>query len=167
MSCEERVRCAEETVRICQVGHYVSPNGTKVELAASIRHAVEGTRVLGPEGMAGAAFSQRKVATRFEVIHESTFQALARLRDAASGHLACLNFASARNPGGGLLSGAQAQEEALARASGLYPCLQAAPEYEERNRSHRSALYLEFAVLDRSEDGQTFKAFRDGFAELQ
>merc|ERR1712113_311861 len=34
-----------------------------------------------------------------------------------------LNFASARNPGGGFTTGAQAQEESIARSSGLYPCL--------------------------------------------
>lgn len=34
-----------------------------------------------------------------------------------------LNFASARNPGGGFSTGAQAQEETLARSSALYPCL--------------------------------------------
>eukprot|EP00933_Yihiella_yeosuensis_P033940 TRINITY_DN2752_c2_g1_i3.p1 TRINITY_DN2752_c2_g1~~TRINITY_DN2752_c2_g1_i3.p1 ORF type:complete len:251 (+),score=42.96 TRINITY_DN2752_c2_g1_i3:213-965(+) len=34
-----------------------------------------------------------------------------------------LNFASAKNPGGGFLKGSQAQEESLARSSGLYPCL--------------------------------------------
>merc|ERR1712113_859612 len=34
-----------------------------------------------------------------------------------------LNFASARNPGGGFTTGAEAQEESLARSSGLYPCL--------------------------------------------
>src|SRR6185436_15287898 len=44
----------------------------------------------------------------------------ARRRGAAP---AALNFASAKHPGGGFLTGALAQEESLARSSGLYACL--------------------------------------------
>ena len=53
----------------------------------------------------------------------------------------CLNFASAKNPGGGFLGGSQAQEEALARASGLYPCLSANFGYYQFNRSKGGAIY--------------------------
>jgi uncharacterized protein (TIGR02452 family) len=85
--------------------------------------------------------------TRFEVNNETTFQALSWLAESGSGHLACLNFASARNPGGGFLKGSVAQEEALACASGLYPCLLSAQNYYERNRENRSALYLDLAIF--------------------
>ncbi len=40
-----------------------------------------------------------------------------------------LNFASASSPGGGFLSGARAQEEYLARSSGLYHCIRDNPIY--------------------------------------
>ena len=39
------------------------------------------------------------------------------------GKTGVLNFASAKNPGGGVFSGARSQEESICRASTLYPCL--------------------------------------------
>ena len=42
-----------------------------------------------------------------------------------------LNFASAKHPGGGVTTGARAQEESICRASTLYPCL--ITEYLKKN----------------------------------
>lgn len=72
--------------------------------------------------------------TKFSFQHCTTLQAATKL--AQNGEdIAVLNFASAKNPGmhplswhltllgGGFLRGSLAQEESLARASGLYDCL--------------------------------------------
>ncbi len=54
--------------------------------------------------------------------------------------VAALNFASARNPGGGFLGGALAQEESIAAASSLYSC-QTEPEiYKNFYRFHETHL---------------------------
>jgi uncharacterized protein (TIGR02452 family) len=45
------------------------------------------------------------------------------------------------------MSGAQAQEEALARSSALYPCLLRASNYYDRNRANRSAIYLDLVIF--------------------
>jgi uncharacterized protein (TIGR02452 family) len=69
-----------------------------------------------------------------------------------------LNFASATHPGGGFLSGARAQEEYLARSSGLYACLKDNPMYEF-HRSNYDPLYSNYAIYSpqvpvfRSDDG--------------
>ena len=45
-----------------------------------------------------------------------------------------LNYASARNPGGGFIKGAKAQEEDLARCSALYRCLEPQTAYYAANQ---------------------------------
>lgn len=136
---------AQETVKICEQGHYIGPDGRRVDITEQIARANAGTIVYSPENPPLRREERRTPKIAIEVVNETTFSALRRLSRSAR-HLACLNFASAKNPGGGFLNGSQAQEEALARASALYPCLLAAPEYYERNRATRSAIYLDLAI---------------------
>ena len=145
MSRGQRAGTANETVAICDAGYYTAPSGCRVEVGTAIADAVEGTVLYSPENPPRISGAKGK-PTRMEVVNETAFNAVARL-SGRGGHIGCLNFASAKNPGGGFLNGAQAQEEALARASALYKCLLAAPAYYERNRAHRSALYLDLAIF--------------------
>ena len=137
---------ARETVRICEAGQYQSPMGKQVVLADDIKRAVKGTVLYSVSNLPPIPQQMSALETRIEVANETTFRGLAKLA-LRGGHIACLNFASARNPGGGFLGGAQAQEEALARASALYHCLVAAPKYYERNRANRSAVYLDLVIF--------------------
>ncbi len=50
-----------------------------------------------------------------------------------------LNFASATNPGGGVVRGASAQEEAICRCSTLYPCLNRKEMWNQFYLPHRRA----------------------------
>jgi uncharacterized protein (TIGR02452 family) len=72
-----------------------------------------------------------------------------------------LNYASAKNPGGGFLTGAKSQEEDLARCSALYECLLPQTEYYEANRAYRSTLYTDYMIYS---PGVPF--FRDEQLEL-
>src|SRR6185436_13377518 len=121
--------------------------GARIEIADTLAKAKADTRMYAPENVPALAAPQTRRPTRIEVNNETTFQALARLSTTTTGHLACLNFASAKNPGGGFLNGAIAQEEALAAASGLYPCLLKVPDYYSRNRANRSTLYLDLIIF--------------------
>lgn len=49
-----------------------------------------------------------------------------------------LNFASATNPGGGVVHGSSAQEEAICRCSTLYPCLNTREMWNKFYTSHRN-----------------------------
>ncbi|MBX6752454.1 MAG: TIGR02452 family protein, partial [Micromonosporaceae bacterium] len=77
-----------------------------------------------------------------EVTRESTLAAGRRLGPGT----AALVFASARNPGGGFLSGAKAQEEDVARASALYECLITVDDYYAYHRAHRDLRYTDRVI---------------------
>ncbi|MER7480920.1 TIGR02452 family protein [Streptomyces sp. NPDC126510] len=134
---------ARETEQIVAVGAYRAPDGREVSIAEELRAAREGTRVYGPEPVpvpADRVTGARK--TLVEVTGESSLEAARRL----GGHVAVLNFASARNPGGGYLNGAQAQEEALCRASALYTCLLEARAFYDHHRAHRDPFYTDRVI---------------------
>jgi uncharacterized protein (TIGR02452 family) len=62
-----------------------------------------------------------------EVVNETTLQGIAALHEEGAERIGALNFASAKNPGGGFLNGSEAREESLARSSALYASLQQVP----------------------------------------
>jgi uncharacterized protein (TIGR02452 family) len=141
-----RDRAAElgrETVRILNAGYYVTPAGARVDLREALRNAKEGTCSYPPEQTLPGAFSGA-CNTVIEVTNETTLAAAWKL--VQDGHQpAALNFASAKHPGGGFLSGARAQEESLARASGLYACLQDHPMYA-LHTANGDPMYTSYAI---------------------
>ncbi|MEV4786934.1 TIGR02452 family protein [Streptomyces tuirus] len=134
---------AQQTEQVVAAGAYRAPDGREVSIAAGLRAAREGTLLHGPEPVpvpADRVTGARR--TQIEVTGESSLEAARRL----GGHVAVLNFASARNPGGGYLNGAQAQEEALCRASALYTCLLEARAFYDHHRAHRDPFYTDRVI---------------------
>lgn len=151
-----KVGIARQTLEACDAGAYANAAGEAVSIRDALDAARRGTVLhdlerggLPAAGARGAAARVEVTGetTRIEVTGETTIEAIVRLSGEPGGHLACLNFASAKNPGGGFLGGAQAQEESLARSSGLYPCLLTQPAHYERNRANGSAIYLDLAIF--------------------
>jgi len=62
--------------------------------------------------------------------------------------IVALNFASAKNPGGGFLKGSLAQEESIASSSALYSCLiqPRVSAYYDENRKDRTCLYTHHII---------------------
>ncbi|GHB59858.1 TIGR02452 family protein [Streptomyces cirratus] len=145
-------------------GGYRTRSGRRVSLAAAVAEAKAGTRIYGPNRVISSdepkAGSGRTVV---EVTGESSTAAARRLAGGPGEELpvAVLCFASARNPGGGYVRGAKAQEEALCRASALYETLLEAPEYYEVHRAGRSTFYT-----DRVIHSPGVPVFRDDRGEL-
>lgn len=134
---------AKSTLAACEQGEYLNAKGERVAIGDAVSAARAGTELheLGESLRAPS----RHPKTTITLARETTLQALVRLAP-AGGHLACLNFASAKNPGGGFLGGAQAQEESLARSSALYPCLLEQRSHYERNRHETVPIYLDLAI---------------------
>jgi uncharacterized protein (TIGR02452 family) len=150
---------AEQTVALVEAGRYRTPAGDEVDIAAGVAAAVAGTRLYLPaEGPAAGPGDGEMTVT---VTNESSLAAAHRL----GGEVACLVFASARNPGGGFRSGARAQEESIARSSALYATQQAMPEFYAYHRAEPDLAYSDRVIYSpavpvfRADDG-------DGGGEL-
>ncbi|MBS2549201.1 TIGR02452 family protein [Catenulispora sp. NL8] len=140
---------ALENESIVAAGHYVDARGARVDLAADVAAACQGTRSYDP-GQTLRLFNDQthqaagapRHETAFEVTDETSTQAGQRLVLAEGAtDVAILNFASARNPGGGYLGGARAQEEDLCRSSALYTTLLEARDYYDAHRANRDTRY--------------------------
>ncbi len=154
-----RAALASETLTIIETRAYNLANGQSVSLRDEIDAAVRGSVIYRDADFSALMRSAPRFATKIAVTPETTLAAAARLVTEGGDTPLLLNFASARNPGGGFLSGSQAQEESLARSSALYACQMARFEFYEHNRAHGSALYSDWMIYSpdvpvfRSDDG--------------
>ncbi len=143
---------AQETVEITRRGSY-AVGGREVEIGGAVAAAVAGTVLHLPDEPLAEAVPAGSALV--EVTGESTLEAARRLGDG----VACLVFASARNPGGGFLNGAQAQEEAIARSSALHACLESVPAFYAHHRACPDLVYSDRVIhapgvpVFRSDDG--------------
>jgi uncharacterized protein (TIGR02452 family) len=166
-----RVQTAQQTVTILNQGAYVHPSGGPVRLGDELAAACSGSVLYCPDDF-GSVFRRRDQLLRdrppfpvaFEVLNETTLHAARRLVEAEPGtRVLALNFASARHPGGGFLQGSQAQEESLARASGLYACITQFRAMYEANAHSPSLLYTDHMIY--SPDVPVFRDDDDALLE--
>lgn len=143
----KRTAIAQNTLSILETGHYILENGNQVDITRELASCVTNTKCYNPDNLSDI---QQKVLstapqfsnTKFEVRNETSLMGAERIaRSQQYQKIGVLNFASAKNPGGGFLKGAHAQEESLARSSGLYQSLLKCPEYYNFHRSYKSLLY--------------------------
>lgn len=135
---------AEETVAILRRGGYAAANGAWVDLSGAMAAAMASVRCFVADGpLVAGAEDAGAASPMIEVTDQTTLAAAKELLDNGAPDVCCLNFASARRAGGGYLSGGEAQEESLARASGLAPPLETATAFHQAHRDAGSALYAD------------------------
>ncbi len=143
ISRERAAGLGHETVSILRVGSYRAPNAAEVDLSGQLQAAITGTLEY-PPGSPPSNWIGGNQETQLRVVNTTTLDAAREL--VQSGHDAVvLNFASAKNPGGGFLIGARAQEEYLCRSSGLYACLEGQAMYDY-HRARPGTLYSDYAI---------------------
>ena len=140
---DKRADISKETLKIIEDGFY-EYNGKRVELKELIETSIASTCLLTPteaEKINPTIPTDKNMI--IEVVNETTLQGAKQLSDSNKfKRIGVLNFASAKNAGGGFLGGSQAQEESLARNSALYATLQSQPDYYHYHRRvNKSLLY--------------------------
>lgn len=165
----DRKATARQTVAIMEQGYYEIDN-KKVAIRDQLEHSVKESRLLTPEQGAALlqAYQQPNHTPKEELPEDycrvwngSTVDAILKLSAEGKQEIAVLNFASAKNPGGGFLNGAMAQEESLAASSCLYKTLTVHKEYYENNRLCQTMMYTDHAIYS-----PDVAFFRDGRFQL-
>lgn len=137
---------AETTLRIIQTGSY-EVNGKVITIREEIGDCVFDTKTWSPEEL-GLLVQDRHnnegTEARITVMNGSTIEAILHYQDGLK--TAVLNFASAKNPGGGFMGGAIAQEESLARSSCLYASQTKDLTLYNFNKKNPSFLYSDYMI---------------------
>jgi len=149
-----RITKAKETVSIIEEGHYFV-NDHKIDIQKDIHQSIENS-VLHRADAFDLIFTnaEEKIKTLNEdtkiIVQQQKVLAASEEMIRTRQNIGCLNFASANNPGGGFLGGAQAQEESLALSSALYGSLMRNFEMYEYNRGRRTYLYSDHMIYSPS-----------------
>ncbi len=150
---QKRADIAQQTLDILARGSYDLPNAHHVRIQSALSDAIQGTELYTPDALDDLLAKARahiqalgEQTATIEVTDETTLSAARRLLQEGHTDVMCLNFASAKNPGGGFLGGSQAQEESLARASGLYACISPIHGYYGTHRHLKSPLYTDHMI---------------------
>jgi uncharacterized protein (TIGR02452 family) len=164
MNRENNKKIAEDTLRILKQGFYTNAFGENIIIKTAQQYSEDNTKVYSPQEtdvlIGKNILNIPTKQTNYKVVNDTTLNVVRKMIEAGHEKILCLNFASAKNPGGGFLNGSSAQEESIARATGLYPCLLNAQEYYNTNRSTQSCVYTDYMIYSpdvpiiKNEEGQ-------------
>ncbi len=140
---------AEETLQIIEEGTYIHSN-SKMDISDRVQNTLQNTMYYTSkdlESISKNIILNPVVDTKIEIVSEDSISCILRLAAEGESNIMCLNFASAKNPGGGFLNGALAQEESLAVSSVLYGSQLKAYAFYENHRKMKSCVYTDAMIF--------------------
>ena len=141
---------AKDTLDILAKKYYINENNEKINIENELQISKKETVLFSSEELSEITkneFPKVDFETKFETWNCSSLKAILQLAEEEKQEkLMCLNFASAKNPGGGFISGAEAQEESLARTSALYETQLQAENYYKTHRAMKSCFYTDMMI---------------------
>ena len=144
---EKLKRIASETIDVINNGKYRINSRFEVDVTVGDSYLYELTNKIDSALLSARRPSNLKVT----LSKDTTYGSITKYRkNNPSSKIVVLNFASAKNPGGGFLNGSSAQEESLARVSGLYKSLYRHKEfYEKSKKNPNNGLYYDLAIYSK------------------
>lgn len=152
MSKASRIKAAEDTLQYFKQGYYIIEN-RKVNIEESHEKSIKNSFLITPED--GELYVEElknntnNSNCEISVVNVPTVKAVLLLTGEKLENIGVLNFASARNPGGGFLKGSLAQEESIATASGLYYTQIKNEKYYEFNRENKTMMYSDYMIYSK------------------
>ena len=124
------IQCANSTVQIGHEGYYTNSLGERIEIGEALEHAVRdsvhyhSSHTFEQHALPSSSTSSL-FDTQFRVCYGSPLNVATQLRHefGRAAHVAVLNSASSKHPGGKFFRGTISTEDCICRASLLYHCL--------------------------------------------
>lgn len=151
-------RVFQENVMIIQSGNYTDLQGKQHDISEKVSSSISNSQTINKnfnfEKVLAPQLSQihnwgrkekKSIYSKIEVTNESTFEAARRIKRNIK-EVCALNFASATKPGGGVINGRTAQEEALSRQSSLFFALKNQREMYDYHTRHTSPFYSDYMI---------------------
>ena len=153
---------AKETRKVIKQGFY-EKDGKKINLIGEKFYSAIAISPAESEDLVKkVSIPDDGISAKISVVDVDTFEAC---RHGDEKFLA-MNFANAKHPGGGFLSGANAQEEALCRESTLFDSLSSveAQKMYDYNQTHNKHLYSDYMII--SPNVCIFRDIKDQFLDV-